>query len=250
MAVYNGEKYIEKSITSVKNQKYRNWKLIIINDNSNDSTKKIIEKYKSNKIKIINLRKNLGAYKAVDIATKFIDGKYTAFLDSDDIFHPNKLSEQVKFLEKNKEVALVATWYKIFNDKGIFLRNIKITESEYEFNRIFPCQNIICNSSVMLRSRLFELYKFYDKKKIIYAYDYNFFLKIFKEYKFFVLNKFYTYYRAHNNQRTKLKKTQKIIFKENIYHLNWSKKNILINKNNIIYYYWRYIINYFKFYFY
>jgi hypothetical protein len=101
----------------------------------------------------------------------------------------------------------------------------------------------------MLRSRLFELYKFYDKK-IIYAYDYNFFLKIFKEYKFFVLNKFYTYYRAHNNQRTKLKKTQKIIFKENIYHLNWSKKNILINKNNIIYYYWRYIINYFKFYFY
>jgi glycosyltransferase involved in cell wall biosynthesis len=249
MAVYNGEKYIEKSITSVKNQKYLNWKLIIVNDNSNDSTKKIIEKYKSNKIKIINLRKNLGAYKAVDIATKFIDGKYTAFLDSDDIFHPNKLSEQVKFLEKNKEVALVATWYKIFNDKGIFLRNIKITESEYEFNRIFPCQNIICNSSVMLRSRLFELYKFYDKK-IIYAYDYNFFLKIFKEYKFFVLNKFYTYYRAHNNQRTKLKKTQKIIFKENIYHLNWSKKNILINKNNIIYYYWRYIINYFKFYFY
>ena len=249
MTVYNGEKYVEKSIQSVKKQNYHNWKLIIVNDNSNDSTKRIIDKYKSNKIKIINLRKNLGAYKAVDIATKFIDGKYTAFLDSDDIFHPNKLSEQVKFLEKNKEVALVATWYKIFNNKGIFLRNIKITESESEFNRIYPCLNIICNSSVMLRSRLFELYKFYDKK-IIYAYDYNFFLKIFKEYKFFVLNKFYTYYRVHNNQRTKLKKNQKIIFKENIYHLNWSKKNILINKNNIIFYYWRYIINYFKFYFY
>jgi glycosyltransferase involved in cell wall biosynthesis len=86
-----------------KKQNYHNWKLIIVNDNSNDSTKRIIDKYKSNKIKIINLRKNVGAYKAVDIATKFIEGKYTAFLDSDDIFHPNKLSEQVKFLEKKQK---------------------------------------------------------------------------------------------------------------------------------------------------
>jgi glycosyltransferase involved in cell wall biosynthesis len=249
MTVYNGEKYIEKSIKSVKRQNYHNWKLIIVNDNSKDLTKKIIDKYKSNKIKIINLRENLGAYKAVDIAIKFIDGKYTAFLDSDDIFHPNKLVDQVKFLERNNEVALVATWYKVINDKGIFLKKIKITENQFEFNRVYPCLNIICNSSVMLRSKLFKRIKFYDKR-IIYAYDYNFFLKIFKEYKFFIINKYYTYYRIHNNQRTKSKKIKKNIFKENIYHLNWSKKNKLINRRNIIYYYWRYIVNYFKFYFY
>ena len=249
MAVYNGEKYVEKSIQGVKKQNYHNWKLIIVNDNSKDLTKRIIDKYKSNKIKIINLRKNLGAYKAIDIATKFIDGKYTAFLDSDDIFHPNKLFEQVKLLEKNKKVALVATWYKLINDEGICLKNIKISKSEFEFNRIFPCLNILCNSSVMLRSELFKKFKFYDKK-IIYAYDYNFFLKIFRKYKFSILSKFYTYYRVHNNQRTKLNKNKKIIFKENIYHLNWSKKNKLINNHNIFLYYWRSIINYFKFYLY
>ena len=43
---------------------------------------------------------------------------------------------------------------------------------------------------------------------------------------------------------------KKIILKENIYHLNWSKKNKLINKYNILYYYWRYIVNYLKFFFY
>jgi glycosyltransferase involved in cell wall biosynthesis len=249
MAVYNGEKYIEKSITSVKNQKYLNWKLIIVNDNSNDSTKKIIEKYKSNKIKIINLKKNIGAYKAMCVAIKFVDGKYTSFLDSDDIFHTDKLAAQVDFLEKNKEIALVATWYKIFKNKNFIIKKIKITESEKEFKKIYPCLNVVCNSSVMLRSRLFKIFKFYNKN-IIYAYDYNFFLKIFKKYKFFILKNFYTYYRIHENQRTKSNEFKKIILKENIYHLNWSKKNKLINKYNILYYYWRYIVNYLKVFFY
>jgi glycosyltransferase involved in cell wall biosynthesis len=248
ITVYNGSKYIDYSIKSVINQIYKNWELIIVNDCSTDKTREIIEKYKSNKIKIINLKKNLGAYKAINIATKYIHGEYTAFLDSDDLFHPKKIFDQVKFLENNNDVALVATWYKILNDKGIFFKNVKITESRFEFNRIFPCLNILCNSSVMLRSELFKQLKFYDKK-IIYAYDYNFFLKIFREYKFYIINKFYTYYRVHNNQRTKLKKNQKIIFKENIYHLNWSKKNKLINNYNIFLYYRRSMINYFKFYF-
>ena len=249
IVAYNSEKYIDYAIQSIKKQEYKNWKLIVINDGSTDTTKIILEKYKSNKIKIINLKKNVGAYKAVHIATQFIDGKYTAFLDSDDIFHPNKLLEQVKFLEKNKQIALVATWYKLINDEGICFKNIKITESEFEFSRIFPCLNILCNSSVMLRSELFKQFKFYDKK-IIYAYDYNFFLKIFRKYKFYILSKFYTYYRVHNNQRTKLNKNKKIIFKENIYQLNWSKKNKLINNHNIFLYYWRSIINYLKFYLY
>jgi glycosyltransferase involved in cell wall biosynthesis len=249
MAVYNGERYIEKSILSVKNQKYQNWKLIIVNDNSTDSTKKILEKYKSNKIKIINLKKNIGAYKAISIAIKFVDGKYTSFLDSDDIFHPAKLAAQVDILENNQEVALVATWYKIFKEKNFIKKKIKITQSEKNFKNIYPCINIICNSSVMIRSRLFKIFKFYNKN-IIYAYDYNFFLQIFKKYKFFIIKNFYTYYRIHDNQRSKSKKLKKIIFKENIYFLNWSKKNKLINKYNILYYYWRYIVNYFKIFFY
>ncbi len=58
IAAYNSEKYIKLAIESIKKQSYKNWELIIVNDCSTDSTKKIIEKNKSKKILIINLKKN------------------------------------------------------------------------------------------------------------------------------------------------------------------------------------------------
>ena len=59
MTVFNGEKFILKSINSIIKQTYKNWELIIVNDNSQDSTSKILNKYKSKKIKIINFKKNV-----------------------------------------------------------------------------------------------------------------------------------------------------------------------------------------------
>ena len=244
---YNYAKYIEFSIKSILKQEYKNWELIIVNDNSKDSTKEILDKYKSKKIKIINLKKNIGAYKATNLAFKNVKGKYIAILDADDYSHPKRILQQVLELEKDSKIGLVVTNYKFIDDNNNFIKNNRFI-SQKDFNKRFPCINLACNSSAMFRKKFIKELDFYNKD-FFYSYDYNFFLKIFKVSKIKFINKFYTFYRIHSNRRTNVVKKE-IIFKENIYHLNWSKKNKLINKHNILYYYWCYIVNYLKIFFY
>ena len=97
----------------------------------------------------------------------------------------------------------------------------------------------------MFKRKILNQINFYNKD-IIYAYDYNFYLKVFKKYKFGLLKNFYTKYRVYKFQRTQNTNLKKTIAKENIYFLNWSKKNYLINKSNIFYYYKNLMINYLK----
>jgi glycosyltransferase involved in cell wall biosynthesis len=245
MAVHNGQEFIYKSIKSILNQKYKNFEIIIINDYSTDLTKEIIEKIKSKKIKIINLKKNLGPYKAIDIGLKKISGKYISILDSDDIIHPNKFKSQVEVLENDQKIGLVATWYKVIDKNNKIIKIFKINSSKNFFNFVFPCQNLICNSSVMFRKNVLKKIKFYNKN-FFYSNDYNFYLKIFVHYKIRIIEKFYTYYRFHLNQRTHDKKLKSIIYKENLMNLDWAKRNSLINSSNIFLYYKNYLKNYLK----
>ena len=230
IAAYNSEKYIKFSIESIKQQKYKNWELIIVNDCSIDSTKKIIEKYKSKKIKIINLKKNIGPYKAIDFAFKKATGKYVAILDADDYSHPKRISAQVLELEKNAKIGLVITNYKLIDENNKINKHNKFV-SQKDFNNRFPCENLACNSSAMFRSKFIKELDFYNKD-FFYMNDYNFYLKIFTISKIQIINKFYTFYRIHKNQRTNILK-KKYIYKENLHMLMWSIKSKLINLNNV-----------------
>ena len=247
IVVYNSEKYIDCAIQSIKKQKYKNWELVIVNDCSNDLTKEIIKKYKSKKIRIINLKKNIGAYRATDLAFKKITGKYVAILDSDDYSHSERIIKQVTELEKNPKIGLVLTKYKCINIENKIIKNIEKEKSiSYKnFNRLFPCINLACNSSAMFRKEFIKELNFYNKD-FFYSYDYNFFLKIFKVSKIKFINKFYTFYRIHRNQRTNILK-KKIIFKENLYNLRWSLSNNLINRDNFLIFLKNYFNNFFKY---
>ena len=99
---YNSSKTIVKTVNSVFKQTYRNWELIIVDDNSDYKTKKILSRIKSNKVKIYYLNKNHGAGYCRNLAIKKSTSKYLAFIDSDDIWEKNKLKEQINFMKKNK----------------------------------------------------------------------------------------------------------------------------------------------------
>ena len=241
---YNYAKYIEFSIKSILKQEYKNWELIIVNDNSQDCTKEILDKYKSKKIKITNLKKNIGAYKATNLAFKNVKGKYIAILDADDYSHPKRILQQVLELEKDSKIGLVITNYKFIDSNNNFIKNNRFV-SQKDFNKQFPCINLACNSSAMFRKKFIKELNFYNKD-CFYSYDYNFFLKIFRVSKIKFISKFYTFYRIHSNQRTNVIK-KKIIFKENLYNLRWSASNGLINRNNILIFFKNYFNNFFKY---
>ena len=101
MPNYNKDKFIKYSINSVISQTFSNWNLFIIDDNSNDQSKKIIKSFDNNKIKKIYLPKNKGVAFCRYLGIRLSKSKYITFLDSDDYWTSNKLEEQIFFMDKN-----------------------------------------------------------------------------------------------------------------------------------------------------
>ena len=99
---FNSEKYLDECITSVINQTYQNWEMLIVDDNSSDNSSILIKSYskQDDRIKPIFLKDNLGPAMARNKAISISKGKYLAFLDSDDIWLPEKLKLQINFMKK------------------------------------------------------------------------------------------------------------------------------------------------------
>lgn len=109
--VHNGAKFIAETVRTVCGQTYRNFEWIIVDDGSEDETLKVIEETKdelvrhggvSGKIRVIKLSGNSGAAKARNVGIREAKGEYLCFLDADDLWVPEKLERQVKFMQKKK----------------------------------------------------------------------------------------------------------------------------------------------------
>ena len=101
--VYNSENTIKKTLDSIKKQSLKNIEVLIINDNSIDKSSKIIQKFKkkSNNVKIIDNKKNLGVSVSRNRGLKVSKGNYIIFLDSDDILLKGSLEYLKEKIEKN-----------------------------------------------------------------------------------------------------------------------------------------------------
>ena len=113
-------KYFFLTLRSILNQTYKNFSIVIIYDDENrqDLTKIrkfIYQKDIKTKIKIILNRKNIGAGKSRNIGIKYSKSKYIAFLDSDDVWHKNKLKTQLNFMRRFK-IPFSHTSYNIINE--------------------------------------------------------------------------------------------------------------------------------------
>ena len=101
MPSYNTAKYIEESIQSVLNQTYKNWELIIVDDCSTDNTDEIVSQFNDKRIIYLKNEQNSGAAISRNRALREAKGKWIAFLDSDDLWLPEKLERQIQFMIDN-----------------------------------------------------------------------------------------------------------------------------------------------------
>ncbi len=149
MPTYNCAQFIGKTIESVLTQTYVNWELIIIDDCSADNTKEIVSRYMATdgRIKYDQLEKNFGAAVARTTAMQRAQGSYMAFLDSDDLWYPQKLEKQVQFME-NTGHAFTCTSYEQVNETGKPLGRIIKSIPKTSYNRLLlDCP--VGNSTVM-----------------------------------------------------------------------------------------------------
>lgn len=116
--VYNAEAFLEETIKTVLNQTYTEWELLLVNDCSKDNSKKIAEKYLSDKIKWIDMNKNSGAALTRNKGIELSKGNYVCFLDADDLWEKEKLEKQVKFMRDNN-CEFSFTGYEFADAEGI-----------------------------------------------------------------------------------------------------------------------------------
>jgi len=148
---YNSHNFIKTTINSITKQSYRNWELFIVDDCSEKKTIKILKNFNKNKkINLIFLKKNKGAGYCRNLAIKKSKSKYIAFIDSDDLWHKNKLKLQIKFMQK-KNYDLTYTHYNTFSFKSSKVKNIKVP-NKFNFNSFIKNTSIATSSMVIKRS--------------------------------------------------------------------------------------------------
>jgi glycosyltransferase involved in cell wall biosynthesis len=100
---FNSERFIAETILSVQAQTYKDWEMIIVDDCSTDRTAEIVASFqeKDSRIKYLYNSTNKGSAFSRNIAIQKAKGKWIAFLDSDDLWHPEKLEKQIEFMTRN-----------------------------------------------------------------------------------------------------------------------------------------------------
>lgn len=115
--VYNAEKYLERMIKSVQEQTVSNWELLLVDDCSVDTSREIMRKYESDKIHCFYSDKNQGPAGARNIGLSHAKGRYIAFVDSDDLWKPDKLKRQLAFMGQHN-YAFTFTSYEFADESG------------------------------------------------------------------------------------------------------------------------------------
>lgn len=121
---YNGEKFIDRSFTSIINQTYNNIEVVVVNDGSTDESEKKILSYRkmfeNRGYSFIYMKQqNKGAASAINSALKVLTGEYFSLMDVDDYIMPDSIKYMSEFLQKNKEYGLVRTNGYIVNIKNL-----------------------------------------------------------------------------------------------------------------------------------
>lgn len=195
MPSYNTAKYISETIESVQSQTYHFWELIIVDDCSTDDTDEIVQKYlNDSRIKYYKNKKNFGAAISRNRALRKARGRWIAFLDSDDLWSPEKLEKQIKFMKDNNYHFSYTKYEEIDengNKTGVNITGPNKISKLGMYAYCWPgCLTVMYDSSVI------GLIQIEDIKK---NNDYAMWLKISKKCNCFLLGECLGQYRRGRN---------------------------------------------------
>lgn len=153
--VYNSAEFLGETIESVIGQSFSDWEMVAVDDCSLDGSSELVRRYaeKDSRIRLIQLERNSGAAVARNIAIEEAKGRYIAFLDSDDLWHPTKLERHIAFIEETG-AALSYTAYE------------KITEAGERTGVIVTPPESLAYDDLLKSNRIGCLTAIYDTKKV------------------------------------------------------------------------------------
>ncbi len=155
MLAYNAEKYIPEAIESILNQTFRDFELLIILDNkTSDSSEDIIETYIDQRIRLVDNKKSMNLSELRNEGLRLAKGEYVAIMDADDISYPNRLEVQCRYMERNPDVGIVASWNDVINDVGNLIESWNADRSSEDIYYILNFKNCLAHCSTLFRKDL------------------------------------------------------------------------------------------------
>lgn len=239
---YNAEKFLKESIESIFHQTYPHWELFLVDDGSQDNSKNIALDYAQKypeKIRYLyhENHQNRGPSASRNLGIKHAQGDYLAFLDSDDTWLPDKLTEQVNILESYPEAAMVygkvKFWYSWQNNPD--------NPQDYFLNQgvqpntlINPPQLLILfwqnqnqkpyPSNVMIRHSLIAKTGPFEEDFRTWGEDAAFFNKVLLNAPVFVSDRTWVNFRRHDKSRTALTQQNNKILTQYQVLYNWTEQ--------------------------
>jgi glycosyltransferase involved in cell wall biosynthesis len=155
---YNSSAFIGVTIESVLTQSFTDLEMIIVDDCSTDNSVEFIESYakKDSRVKLIKLAENSGAAIARNTAIKAANGRYIAFLDSDDLWSENKLEYQLKYMQEN-DIAFSYAAYNKIDDNGNFIGRVGVPE-KVSYSDLLKVCSIGCLTAMYDSKKLGKVY--------------------------------------------------------------------------------------------
>lgn len=200
MPAYNAVETIGSAIRSVLNQKYHNWELLIINDGSIDDTDSVITSFNDERI-VIYFQENMGVAAARNLGLLNARGVYISFLDSDDMWANEKLSNQVNLFHKlSEEVGVIysnAVGFHHGCSYGFNMNSgIKISTGSTYHDLVI--MDFVPTLTVMMRSLVIKEIGYFDAN-LFGTEDWDYWIRISRRFIFVYTDTYNSYYRIKNN---------------------------------------------------
>jgi glycosyltransferase involved in cell wall biosynthesis len=208
MPVYNASVFIKEAVDSILNQTYQDFELWIVDDASTDDSRSIIKLFKDSRIKIFLNATNQGRVRTVNNLVKEISSPYFTITDADDVSHPQKLQIQIDFLESHPDYVMVGTSYWAMDEKGFFVREMKLKTKVNELRLAALSQSqFLGPTTVMRKSVLDHFPEFYRHYFIDNFADADLSSMILDKFNATNINESLYFYRVLKNSVTRKKVT-------------------------------------------
>ena len=176
LPIYNADIFLNTAIQSIQKQDYTDWEMLCINDGSQDKSLQVIKKHTflDKRIHLINLSKNIGISRALNLGLNQAKGKYIARMDADDIAFPNRLSTQKTYLDTHPDIQLVGSQIMGINQHGRKLKlpiSLATQPSALAFISLFTAP--FTHPSIMARAEVFKSFPYSESSEHEYMEDYE-----------------------------------------------------------------------------
>lgn len=171
MPVYNTrEEYLREAIESILDQTFTDFEFIIVDDGSDEKTKRILYSYDDDRVIVVTNNENIGITKSLNKGISIANGKYIARMDSDDISLRDRFEKQVTYLETHQDINILGTY--VYDGEQI--RHEFSNISQKERRTLFILENVgPIHPSVMIRKAFLDLYDLKYNEEYPVAQDYE-----------------------------------------------------------------------------